>query len=214
MKRIGFLILAIITSLACCLGTVGSSKEKEKELNMLDYFENKVSYSLYTTDESSKYYDAEKGYGIMEIMSDMVLYNDFPYDGLTTNYIYMSNGEIWDILLKQFNCFMFTPKNNINKIKLKGIEFSIVADIDCELQFQAYQIVGLNMVAGETSYPKITCKAGEEQRVSFVHNVTWTKEEAEKITGGAKKKILIGLQNKQCGARWAIFNLNFVLEKV
>ena len=203
MKKLGFLILAIITALACSLGTVGC---KEKKLDILDYFENEVSYSLYTTDEASEYYDAEKGYGIMPISSERVkLYNDNQIMwGLTTEYGTVAN---------QYNVFMICPKTNVYKVKLKRIEFTVKTDIDCTLQFATYCIIGLNAVGEDASYPRVECKAGEEQKVISYLNASWTKEEAEKSAGGERKKIAILLENKECGAKWDIFNLNFVLEK-
>ena len=205
MKKLGFLILAIITALACCLGAVGCGK-KEKELNILDYFENEVSYSLYTTDESSKYYDAEKGYGIIPGFDDTVLYSEEPYRwGLTTKR---------GVASLQYSMLEFIPKTNANEIYVNEIRFTIQTDIDCTLKLYFFGMVGLNEVPSSTKRLEVVCKANEPQEVDwFELTFGWLKEEVQNESIAKRKKIVMVLENKDCGAKFEISNLEFDLMK-
>lgn len=208
MKKLGFLILAIITALACSLGTLGCGKEKEKELNMLDYFENQVDYALYTTDESSKYYDAEKGYGIIPgINTDLLLYTEEVYRrGLTTD---IGHGG-----LEKYSIMRFTPKTNVNEIYVRDIRFTVETDIDCTLKLYFFGTVGLNEVPSGTKRLEVVCKAYEPQEVNCIElNFGWLKEEAQNESWAKRKNICMALENMDCGASYTISNLEFYLRK-
>ena len=218
MKKLGYLILAIITALACSLGTLGCGKEKE--LLITDYFENEVGVTYYTTDETSEYYDAEKEYGLLPIGNDTLPLVPYHGKGLIDNNTMQK---------KQYYWFMFSPKLNAHEIKLTGIEFDIETDIDCTLCFYIGGMIGLNEAEGYRLETRIDCKGNEPTKYKrlFSDAIIWTEIEAGKGADWDKKKLAIILTNKgnedlagngasgtSVGdAKYIIKNLKFIMEK-
>lgn len=215
MKKLGYLILAIITALACSLGTAGCGKEKE--LLITDYFENEVGVTYYTTDENSEYYDAEKEYGLLPIGNDTLPLVPYHGKGLIDNNTMQK---------KQYYWFMFSPKLNAHEIKVTGIEFDVETDIDCRLSFRIMGMIGLNEAEGYQLKTGIDCVGNRLTNFSceFGTPISWTEIEAGKGADWEKKKLAIILVNKgnedlfgsgtSVGdAKYIIKNLKFIMEK-
>ena len=213
MKKLGILLVTIILTFACTIGSIGC---KKKELDFVDYFEDKVTYGIFTNDTTSEYYDAEKGYGVLPHSENYFhyLYNQNPgfWQGVATD----KGGVVQNA--KNYTGLVFTPRTNIHEVELVSISFDFVTDIDCELWFEIYPTISSQKLNNylELSWT-YTCKAGEVQNTDEISiGWTWTEEEAQKTSWGERKKVEILLceRAKQAGVKWDMFNVKFNFKKV
>ena len=213
MKKLGILLVTIVLTFACILGSVGCNK-KERELKAIDYFEDKVTYGLFTTDATSEYYDASLGYGVLPYSENnfVYLYNNNPgyFQGLATDRLVQAD-------IRNYTGLVFTPRTNIYEVELYEITFDVVTNIDCEFYLSVYETIGtLPVEGGGKISDYVNSKAGVPQSISCFPKFTWTEEEAKKSTWGERKKVEIVLDNeyKSTGVKWEIFNLKFILKKI